>query len=244
MSKATPAVNLKSMFLGLQQEMRAAMSVTQQHVGHPTAKGNATELRWASMLEHYLPKRYAVATAFVLDSTGSLSQQQDLVVYDRQYTPFLLNHDDAVYIPAEGVYGIFEVKQTLEKDTVAYAGEKAASVRTLLRTSAPITHAGGTFTPRSPIPILAGLLCTDSRWQQPESHLPAVLGKVAAEERLDLLCALGTGTYECTYEKGVSVTTAPADAALITFFLRLLARLQGIGTVPAMDYSAYTGTLA
>src|SRR5688572_23364054 len=102
MSKAA-IVNLKTMFLGLQQEMLASLQVSQEHVPHPTAKGTATELRWAHMLEHYLPKRYAVASAFVLDSKGSLSQQQDLVIYDRQYTPFLLNHEHALYIPAEGI---------------------------------------------------------------------------------------------------------------------------------------------
>jgi hypothetical protein len=219
------------------------MTVT-QHVSHPTAKGTATEVRWVNMLEKYLPNRYAVANAFLLDSTGKMSQQQDLVVYDRQYTPFLLNHDNALYIPAEGVYGVFEVKQMLAKDTVEYAATKAASVRTLLRTSAPITHAGGNFTPRPPIPILAGLLSINSEWQEPTEHLGKLMKNVSAEKRLDLICVLANGAYECMYGEGVTITPTAPDAALITFFLRLLARLQGVGTVPAMDYNAYARSFA
>jgi hypothetical protein len=247
MSKPTErpqTIDLKALFLGLQKEMLAALAVDKQHLPHPGTKGDATELQWITLLEHYLPKRYAVAKAFVLDSTGTLSDQLDVVIYDRFYTPFLLNHNNAQYIPAEGVYGVFEVKQTLDKAHLEYAAAKADSVRRLKRTSAAITHAGGTFEPRPPIPILAGLLCTDGTWQTPAANLASLLANLPETARIDLFCALRSGTYESKFtEQGVTISASSADAALVTFMLCLLARLQRVGTVPAMDYSAYAGAL-
>jgi hypothetical protein len=32
---------------------------------------------------------------------------------------------------------------------------------------------------------------------------------------------------------------APSDAALVTFFLRLVHRLQAVGTIPAIEWPAY-----
>ncbi len=67
----------------------------------------------------------------MIDSTGTTSDQIDLVVYDRQYTPLLYNQAGQMYVPAEAVYAVAEVKQTLSKDHIAYAGAKGESVRKL-----------------------------------------------------------------------------------------------------------------
>jgi len=103
--------------------------------------------RVAGRFLHYLPKRYAADSAIVIDSTGRTSDQMDVVIYDPQYTPTLLDQHDHKYIPAEAVYAVMEVKPTVNKSYLDYAGKKAASVRRLKRTSIPIPHAGGTYHP-------------------------------------------------------------------------------------------------
>lgn len=45
-------------------------------------------------------------------------------------------------IPAESVYAVFEAKQAANADNLRQAHEKAASVRRLLRLSAPIISGG------------------------------------------------------------------------------------------------------
>lgn len=60
------------------------------------------------MLQKHLPHRYQADKAFVIDSNGESSDQIDVVVYDRQYTPLLYNHDGQMFVPAESVYAIFE----------------------------------------------------------------------------------------------------------------------------------------
>lgn len=115
--------------------------------GHPGAKGNVSEGEWVALLQKHLPERYRVDNAFVIDSEGHISQQIDVVVYDRHFTPELYLQQGERLIPAESVYAVYEGKPNLSAEHVAYAREKVTSVRGLTRTSAPIYHAGGTFPP-------------------------------------------------------------------------------------------------
>ena len=78
-----------------------------------------------------------------------------MVVFDRQYPPFIFLHQGQTVIPAESVYPVFEAKHTLNAELVRYARQKVASVRRLLRTSLPIPHAGGTYPAKPLIPFAA-----------------------------------------------------------------------------------------
>lgn len=233
--------DLRRLFLRLQEQLTAHLATNREVIGHPGLKGSASEERWISMLSEYLPKRYCVTGAVVIDSLGGLSDQLDLVIYDRQYSPFLFLQDGVSYIPAESVYAVFEVKQELSGETVEYAANKAASVRNLRRTSVPITHAGGVEEPRDPKPILAGLVCLDSRLSPAFGDtLVAKLAALAEPGRLDLICALQHGSCEVQYrEEAPHLERSASDTALIFFFLRLLERLQSVGTVTAMDLRQY-----
>ena len=109
-------------------------------------------------LDKYLPRRYQAATAHIVDSFGKFSQQVDVVVFDRQYSPFIVNCESQTVIPAESVYAVFEAKQTANAVLVAYAQEKVASVRRLHRTSLPIHYAKGVYPAKPLIPIFGELL--------------------------------------------------------------------------------------
>jgi hypothetical protein len=227
---------LKEMFGSLQAVLTSKLEAGRNIIQHPGAKGTASELHWHEMLGA-LPARYAAAKAFVVDSTGATSDEVDLVIFDRQYSPLLFRLGESLYISAESVYAVMEVKQELTRDDVRYAGRKAASVRRLKRTSAPIPHAGGTFEPRVPFPILAGIVALDSSWSPPLGDaLLEALGALTEPERLDLGCVLRAGSFEVHYAReGVELERCEASKAMVFFFLRLLQRLQDLGTVPAID---------
>jgi Domain of unknown function (DUF6602) len=57
-----------------------------------------------------------VASAHVVDSGGKFSEQIDVVVYDRQYSPLIFEIEGEKVIPAESVYAAFEAKQTMNAD--------------------------------------------------------------------------------------------------------------------------------
>jgi hypothetical protein len=189
MSEKTKTVDLREIFLGLQKEMVASLSSSRQIIPHAGTKGTASELHWLTMLNNYLPERYFVDNAFVLDCDGNLSDQIDVVIYDRQYSPFLFNQNFVKYVPAESVYAVLEVRQEIDLENVKYAGEKVASVRRLRRTSVPIPHAAGVHEAKKPSPILGGLLTLDSAWKPPlgDAFVESV-SSLGEKERLDIGC--------------------------------------------------------
>lgn len=234
------------MFLGRQEQLISTLSTSRENILHPGTKGDVTELKWIEVLQIYLPERYRVASAFVLDSQGHLSEQIDVVVFDRHYSPFLFKEETALYIPAESVYAALEVKQDLAKDSIEYAAGKVASVRRLYRTSAPIPHAGGVFDPKEPFDIIAGLLTLGSQWSPAFGEsFESAIRSLAAHERIDLGCTLQHGSFDIMYgEKDeLRITKSEREESLIFFLLRLLARLQQLATAPAIDITAYQKSL-
>lgn len=241
------SVDLKKIFLGLQTEMVAKLRNSRANVKHPTAKGNVTESSWRRLLETYLPKRYAVESAFVIDSTGNISEQIDLVIFDRHFSPFLFHEDGAIYIPAESVYAVFEIKQEATSTNLAYAAKKVESVRKLTRTSATIPHAGGKFSPIIPKEIIAGFLALTTAGKQTSlsQSFSDDLKKLPAGKRINLACVLERGavSIELLENGRTEARIFPPEQALINFFLSLLSKLQAVGSVPAMDIKAYWKSL-
>lgn len=232
---------LNEIYGGLQSQLRAGLISSRHVIDHPGTIGDGTEANWLKMLQDHLPHRYQAEKAFVVDGQGQQSEQIDIVIYDRQYTPELFNGAAQKVIPAEGVYAVLEVKQTFDKGNVEYAGGKVFSVRRLTRTSAPIIHAGGQYEPRPPSPIVGGILTTESGWNPPfGTPFETSLSSRASDERLDIGCVIDAGGFEAIYcEHGLQTRTSQQEHALAFFFMRLLHRLQRIGTVPAIDYEVY-----
>lgn len=235
-------VNMKELFLDMQQEMLTRLNSVRKHVTHAPTKGDAVEKSWIQFLSTYLPNRYCVDTAFVVDHTGTRSDQIDLVIYDQQYSPFVFLHDGVKFIPAESVYAIFEIKQALNKPHIEYAAEKAESVRALKRTSVPIVYAGGTYSPRPVFDIVAGLITTSSDWSPPFGKpFREIIGTLKPWQRLNIGCSLANGSF--LLKPDGSFDTSTPEEALIFFFIKLFIQLQNLGTVPAMDIDQYSRAL-
>src|SRR5262249_34847277 len=144
---------------------------------------------WIGMFCDYLPERYSARKAFVIDSEGNSSDQLDIVIFDRFYSSVLFSHRGGLYVPAESVYAVFEVKQDFNKPNLDYASIKAASVRRLKQTSAPIISAGANVSARKPLRPLAGILSFGSDWVGDlKPHLFRTLSAHDNEARLDLGC--------------------------------------------------------
>ena len=195
-----------------------SLSTNRQHIQHPGVKGDTSELNWIEWLKSYLPKRYSVDRASIIDCEGNISEQVDVVIYDRQYSPFVFNQDNAFYVPAESVYAVFEVKQVLNKDYVIYAAGKAKSVRTLKRTTTSIPHAGGCFEPKKHKRILSGILTLSSGWAPPLGEsLEKVLYSLDPESCLDIGCILQEGSFLVNYDSGTIMKSTQEESLI--FFL-------------------------
>jgi hypothetical protein len=155
-------VNLNKLFNDLQRDMHINMNKECPHV---PSKGDITEEQWRQFFCKYLPKRYSCDKAFIVDHTGNISEQIDIVIYDEHFSPFIFNQDGVKYIPAESVYAVFEVKPQLSKKNFEYAQQKAKSVRILTRTTAPVRCNGELKEGRNLAHIIAGILTTNKSWE-------------------------------------------------------------------------------
>lgn len=224
-----------------QRNLEQQLGFSRASIPHAGTQGGVNEDHWIDVLRNALPRRYDVAKALVLDSDGEVSDHIDCVIFDPQYTPTLFNQEHHRFIAAEAVYAVLEIKPVLNKETLQYAADKAASVRRLHRTSAPISHAGGVFPPKGPSRILAGVLALESGWTDGlGATFQEHLGALAADRALDFGCVLRGGAFE--RDDGKITCTSP-EHSLAWFLFRLLARLQPLATVPATDWNRYSAAL-
>lgn len=263
------SINLSDLFEGLQNQMLAQLNTNRDIIKHPTSKGDSLENVWIEWLRKYLPNRYCVDKAIVIDSTGRLSEQIDIVIFDQQYTPFVFTQNGIHYIPAEGVYAVLEVKPDLQGTVdglnyIEYAGKKIASVRSLKRTSTNIIDRGTPYPPRALTKIVGGILtsnCSISKNETIEKHLSNLEGLAS----MDMGCSIELGSFYVDYNgdedqstqdfnqriqdyyknrKFASLKFSKKEKALVSFFLQLMRYLQqSIGTVAAIDLGAYAAAI-
>ena len=231
--------SLEQLLAGLHDDIQQRLETVRKSFGHPGTKGDASESVWLELLNKYLPERYRAATAHVVDSEGKFSEQIDVVIFDRQYSPFIFHYEGQVIVPAESVYAVFEAKQASNADQVAYAQKKVASVRGLHRTSLPIPYAKGTYPAKPLIPIYGGLLTFESGWNPPLGQpLIKALESGTDENRLELGCVAAHGYFAFNAKAGfydIRKGGKPATA----FLFQLISQLQFSGTVPMIDIQAY-----
>lgn len=236
-------VDIKQLFTGLQGRLVADLESARAGIAHPGDKGSVSEADWRRMLTTHLPERYSVAKATVIDSQGNSSDSIDIVIFDRVYTYLLMERDGIVFVPAEAVYAVLEVKQDISKEHIVYAGAKAASVRRLMRTSGATVDIRGATPTKLPIPILAGLLALGSSWNPPfgDSAISA-LAELDASQFLDICCAARDGSLEVTRlpDGSIQKSASPAGSSLLFLLLALVRRLQAVGTVAPIDLNAYS----
>jgi hypothetical protein len=234
--------DLRQLLADLHHDIEQRLAIARRSMGHPVSKGDASEGVWLELLRTYLPKRYEAIKAHVVDSQGQFSNQIDVVIVDRQYSPFIFCYQEQMVVPAESVYAVFEAKQSLNADLVAYAQNKAASVRALHRTSLPIPYAAGVYKPKSLSPILAGVVTFESDWNPPLGEpFERALATDDPARRLDLGCVAAHGTFRYTDDDAYALTHGGKPAT--AFLFDLIGRLQQQATVSMIDVAAYAAWL-
>ena len=258
---------ISELFNSLQTQMVAQLNTNREFILHPGSKGDSLENVWIEWLRKYLPSRYCVDKAIVIDSSGDLSHQIDLVIYDQQYTPFVFTQNGIIYIPAEGVYAVFEVKPDIKgnvgDDTfILYAGKKIESVRSLKRTSSDIINAGVPMKARPLTKILGGILTSSNSFSHSSNEtIEKHISKLSGLQTIEIGCIVDYGAFYVNYkgeenkneenlQKRIvdyysnraieKITFSEQRNSLVTFFLQLARYLQqGIGTVAAIDLNEY-----
>ena len=225
-----------------QKVLVVQLALSSASISHDGVMGEVNELHFIKFLRTHLPKRYGIDTAIVIDSNGATSDQIDIVIFDRQYTPTFLDQQTHRYIPAEAVYCVLEVKPRINKQYLDYAAKKAESVRVLERTSIPIQHAGGEYPAKPLFQIIAGIIATDVEWVDGfcSKAFSAALGEQTGIQLLNCGVALSGSSFDIF--DGPLCISRP-EGSLAFFLFRLLQKLQSLGTVPAINWNKYAAVL-
>lgn len=264
-------IDLKLLFGGLQKQMIAQLNTNRDFITHSGSKGDSLENAWIEWLQKYLPNRYSVDKAIIIDSKGNTSHQIDIVIYDNWFTPFIFSQNGFHYIPAEGVYAVFEVKPDISASSeginnIQYAAEKIESVRKLKRTTTSIISVGQKQSPRGLTKIVGGILTSTKSGSRKNNqtinkHLKAQVGL----KSIDFGCIADYGSFFIDYEgeedqdisdiekrykdfymkrKVNEIHFSKVENSLVSFFLQLTRYLQqSIGTVAAIDLQAYSNSI-
>lgn len=221
-------INIQKLFYALDEEMRLKLSSKIDEIYHPTAKGDESELNWIGLLRAYLPERYTVDSGFVVDHKGNISEQIDIIIYDRHFTPFIFRGENVVYIPAEGVYAVFEVKPHFDKKYYQYAIKKLNSVKILKRTSAVFAHVQGKST-KELHNIIGGILTKGNKSK-------VFFNQVKIGSDLSILLSLDSGIKVINSE---TIEERDEQPILAFFLLKLIEKLRALGSVPALEVDKY-----
>lgn len=235
--------SLPNILQNLHEDIEQRLSIVRSSFKHPGTKGDGSESVWLDLLNTYLPERYRADKAHVVDSKGVFSEQMDIVIFDRQYSPFVFHYENQIIIPAESVYAVFEAKQTMNRQLVEYAQKKIESVRKLHRTSLPIPYAKGTYPAKPLIPIIGGILTLESDWKPAlgESLINQLNTKID-DGLLNIGCVASHGYFYYEHKKSEFKMHAEIKATT-AFLFKLISELQFSGTVPMIDIQAYSNWL-
>lgn len=264
------SIDIKDLFTSLQTQMQGVLATNSKFIAHPGCEGDSLENAWIELLRKYLPNRYSVDKAMVIDYEGNVSQQIDIVIYDNWFTPFIFNQNGFKYIPAESVYAVFEVKPDIGgysdgKNNIQYAGEKVESVRQLKRTSTQMINSGIKCKPRPLTKILGGIIGINCSQQQEtiDKHIKELEGL----KSIDMGCTVENSSFFVDYAStaGMEEITGTSDTdvlnyyenrtvkevkrskpdhSLLMFLMQLTSYLQqSIGTVAAIDMEKYLSSI-
>jgi len=238
--------SLPELLDSLNSQVEQDLKTARRTMGHTVDKGDCTEEIWITLLENYLPKRYESRKAHVVDSRGNFSDQIDLVVHDRQYSPLIFKFEGKSVIPAESVYAVFETKQDMTDAHIKYAQDKVASVRKLYRTSLPVPTVDGVKKSKKLHEIddiIGGILTLSCGWKPPFGNtMRKSLEREMGQGRLDIGCVAESGFF--TFDNESNYTLSETTKPVTAFLLELIARLQAIGTVPMIDVRSYAAKLS
>jgi hypothetical protein len=93
--------------------------------GNIKTSGDEIENLIREKISLFLPERYLVKQGHVVNSEGKVSNQLDIIIFDRLSTPkFFESKNETVFFPIESVLAVGEIKKTLRSNDLIEFGKK------------------------------------------------------------------------------------------------------------------------
>jgi hypothetical protein len=91
---------------------------------NPTLKGDLRELLIADLFERFLIQDFGIGTGQIINQKEQLSNQIDIIIYDKRILPPFLQLKNRGIFPAESVIAVIEVKSDLTEDEIKDTSKK------------------------------------------------------------------------------------------------------------------------
>lgn len=102
--------------------------------GDIRASGDEVEDLIREKISLFLPERYLVRQGHIVNSEGKVSQQFDIIIFDRLSTPkFFESRNKTVFYPIESVLAVGEIKKTLRSNDLIDFGKKIKNLKVDLK---------------------------------------------------------------------------------------------------------------
>ena len=128
------------------------------------------------------------------------------------------------------MYAVFEVKPHLDTKNLNYAVKKLKSVRDLKRTTASFSHILGKDK-KELFEIIGGILTKETKSKK-------CFKDIKTTSDLSIILSLDCGIKVIN---GGTIEAQEREPVLAFFLLKLIEKLRGLGSVPALEVNAYLG---
>ncbi len=99
---------------------------------HGPTIGGFREDIWKEMFQQIIPGKFAIEqSVFIIDSTGAVSKEVDLAIFDETYTPYIFHYGRLKFLPIEAVAVVIECKSnSLKKENLKCWVESIVDLKT------------------------------------------------------------------------------------------------------------------
>jgi hypothetical protein len=93
-----------------------AMANAVQNISHPGMLGEIREILVRELFTPLLPSDIGIGTGKLIDYKNNLSQQTDIILFDRSLAPPMMLNEQLGIFPVDSCLYVIEVKSTLTLD--------------------------------------------------------------------------------------------------------------------------------
>ena len=102
-----------------------------KEIKHPKKRGDIREKEMIEFLLKIIPFRYGITQGFAINSVSTISREQDILIYDKNISPIIIDENDCKYIPQYAIPVAIEVKSKITNAEIAKIILNCASIKKL-----------------------------------------------------------------------------------------------------------------
>lgn len=170
-------------------------------VTHRGSKGRIREREVIKeYLEKYLPGNIGIANGECISTDGTVSPECDIILYEKNTTPYLIHTDGYQVFPIECVYGVIEIKSKLDKAQLKDSINKITKIKSMPKTAyeaqkGDVVHSTSIYGKKwDYFPTIGMIFSFDSiEMETLKKHFLSMQANISLEKQVDSLWVLKKG---------------------------------------------------